>query len=74
MRQKLHPRIVRALEDTGLPYDVTHGSRHIQVRLDGRLVLSVSTCRGNGADHPSRVLMNNVAAVRRAARKIKENG
>ena len=73
-KRRIPPTLLKALDETGLPYDFEMGTRHIKVRLAGVFVGIIpkgktSTSEGMGQ---SFALKNSVAQVRRAAKKIKE--
>lgn len=53
-----------ALEATGLPWAITEGTRHLQVRVDGRLA---GILPKNGRMPDVRELRNTIAQVRRLA-------
>jgi hypothetical protein len=68
---KLDTKIRKALEDTGLPWHVQGGSKHWQVRLQGRLV-GILPRGAHAQTCPPYVTKNFVAHVRRLARELKE--
>ena len=69
--RKLHDRLVAALDDTGLPYTVELGKKHIKVRLDGHLVLVTSRGKKTGDDSSPTQLKNGVAHIRRCVAAIR---
>jgi hypothetical protein len=73
VKKRIPPSALRALEETGLPFDFELGSRHIKVRLCGQFVAIMP--RGSSAKsegHNKRCMMNTVCQIKRAARAIKE--
>jgi hypothetical protein len=66
---RLEDRIIRALDETGLPWKVVNGGVHHRVLLAGRQVLVVS--RGAKSREKPRRTSNGVSAIRRAAKQIR---
>lgn len=64
MGTRLDPRIVDALDATGLPWSVELGSKHRHIRLDGRLVGLIPLGRERGY---GRGTENTIAQIRRVA-------
>lgn len=67
---RLPSHVQKALEETGLPWEVEAKRRHRFVKLCGRIVLTlpIVNYKGQrGSRHPA----NNVATIRRAARELK---
>lgn len=62
---KLDPPIERALEETGLPYEITRGGKHYKIKLSGRLVGVFGI-----AARSARAEKNIVAQIRRAAKEM----
>jgi hypothetical protein len=64
---RLDPRVLRALEDTALPYSLEPGSKHIKMRLGGQFVgvFPMGGYKQNGCG--DRKL---VAQIKRAARAL----
>lgn len=67
---RLPVELQEALERTGLPWGVEEGTKHIKVKLAGRLVGIFP--RGKKQETKRRSLLNTIAQVRNAARQIKE--
>lgn len=67
MPQRLDPDIVTALEETGIDYTVERGTRHVHIRLAGRLVGTVGV-KSRSADR--RAVLNVRAQIRRAAKEM----
>ena len=65
---KLDHKIRVALDDTGLPYDLAAGSRHIKMTLNGKFIGVVSYASRLGA----RDVKNTVARIRKAAKEHDE--
>lgn len=64
------PREVRAeLEATGLPWSLERGSRHLHVRVGGRLAGILPKGRVPCAD---RATQNIISQIRRVARQLKQ--
>lgn len=60
--------IKQELENTGLPWDIERGSRHLKLKLSGHLV---GILPGDGRSAmEGRALKNVVSQIRRAARKL----
>jgi len=69
---KLPPEIVKVLDSTGLPWTAELGSRHLKLRLQGRLVGVLPKDGGRRtADTAPRAARNIAAQIRRAAREIR---
>lgn len=64
-------RIVQALDATGLPWAITKGKRHRQVRLCGRLV-GVLPHKGVNGDADQHAQKNVIGQIRRAAQEMKD--
>ena len=67
---KLHAKIREALEETGLPWDIELGSRHLKIKVSGRLAGILP--KGKLQTNHSRSLLNTVSQIRNVAREIKE--
>lgn len=65
MRLKLDPKIKRLLNDAGLPWEIDLTTKHYQLRIAGRLVVTLPQNYSSG---PKRTQMNAVCAVRRFLR------
>lgn len=66
----IDPAIKKALDETGLPYEIERGSKHRKIRLAGRLVGILShSSYGTGQ---SRAIKNTVAQIRRIASEVGE--
>lgn len=61
-------RVVKALEETGLPWGVEQGRGHIKIRLSGHLV-GVMTAGSKPAD--PRAEKNVISQIRRKAEELK---
>lgn len=59
--------IKKALEETGLPWDISPGRRHLHVRLAGKLVGIMP--RGSG-NESGRAVLNLRSQIRRAAKEV----
>lgn len=65
-RKKLIPSTITvALEETGLPYDITVGSKHFKITVNGKL--AAIWPRNGGSDTASRATLNVRSQIRRAA-------
>lgn len=64
--------VKRALDRTGLPWEIKRGSRHKKIVLAG-ILIGILPLKRSTSDVPGRSTLNTVAAIRRAARTIKEN-
>lgn len=62
-------KVREALEATGLPWDITKGKRHRQVRLCGRLV-GVLPHKGVNGDADQHAQKNVIGQIRRAAQEL----
>ena len=62
---RLDPRIKRLLEEVNLEYEVTRSSKHYQLRVGGRLVVTIPQDYSSGG---YRTQVNAVCAVRRFIR------
>ena len=71
MTHKVHPKVREALDATGLPWHIEEGSKHNKVRLNGRFVLILAKGGRTGEDKHPRLLKNDIANVRRAAKELK---
>jgi hypothetical protein len=68
--KRLHPKLLEALDETGLPWDIEVGKKHNKLRVDGRLAVILS--RGKPAEDANfRLIRNDIANIRRLAREIK---
>jgi len=66
---RIAPEIREALESCGKPYDLVRGTRHIKIKVDGRLAgILPHDGLGNSADY--RKMKNIIAQVRRTARGV----
>lgn len=63
-----HP-VMKALYETGLPWQIEHGHGHKKIRLCGRLV-GVMGQNQTGAGH--REIMNVIGQIKRAAKEIRQ--
>ena len=61
---------VRALEETGLPWEIENGKGHAKLRLCGHLVGVVKYSK-NG--HDKRAELNVIGQIRRKAAELKDN-
>lgn len=68
-RCAIHPKLRKALDETGLPWTIELGSRHHHLRLAGRLVCVLPL--GGTTDRDPHATRNTIAQVRRAARAMK---
>lgn len=66
---KLPREIESALEASGLPWELAHGKKHIQVRLAGRFV-GILPKTGKFSDGDRRPTLNIAAQIKRAAREM----
>lgn len=64
--------IQRALEATGLPWEVTMGGRHRKVMLAGRFVAILPSNLRGATRMNYRAERNVIAQIKRAAREHKE--
>lgn len=62
--------VLKALNDTGLPWTITNGKRHKHIRLNGALVGILPL--GNYPERSPNSTKNVVAHIRRAAKEAKE--
>lgn len=69
---KVHHKIIEALDETGLPYEVLAGKKHLKVYLAGEMVQVLSRGKRSGDDSSPRQLKNATAHIRRNARRIRE--
>lgn len=67
-KKRVSKRLRSALDQTGLPWNLEQGAKHIKVRLAGRFVGILPYNGGSQADQ--RADQNVVAQVRRAAREL----
>ena len=67
MADDVLPTIELALTLTGLPWEISQGSRHHKIKLAGRLV---GIAPLNRRDAGPRALKNILAQIRRAAREL----
>ena len=68
MRPKnLTPKILSALEATGLPFSFEPGGRHIKVKLAGRLVMIWPY---NGGHERGDGHLKMIASIKRVARQV----
>jgi hypothetical protein len=69
---RLHPDLVRALNDTGLKWEAVRGAQHIKILIEGRLAgihpLYKVKLSSMGAQ---RAVHNTVSQIRRLAAEIK---
>lgn len=64
------PRELRAeLEATGLPWTLERGSRHLHLRVGGRLAAILPYGTGASVD---RAMRNTIAQIRRTVRQLKQ--
>lgn len=68
---RLPEKVREALEETGLPWDVEAGSRHLKIKVSGRLAGILPRSKFNSSH--SRSLLNTVSQIRNVAREIKES-
>lgn len=61
--------IMKALDETGLPWQVETGKGHKKIRLCGRLVGVMST---NQTGTSSREMMNVICQIKRAAKEMRK--
>ncbi len=64
-------RVVKALEETGLPWDIEQGRGHLKIKLSGHLV-GVMTAGSKPAD--PRAEKNVISQIRRKAAELKDQG
>lgn len=66
--KKINPKILAALEETGLPFTFERGSKHIHVRVSGRLACIWPSSGGHerGDGH-----LKLVAQIKRVAREVR---
>lgn len=62
------PRIIKALEETGAPYAFEPGTRHVQIRVGGRLAGILP--RGSTRHDGKKAILNTIAQIRRAASAV----
>lgn len=66
--KRLPPKVRAALDETGLPWDLQMGSKHLQVRIEGRLVCILP--RGSAlTQENSQNAIGVLCAIRRYARE-----
>jgi len=65
---KLDHKIRDALDDSGLPYDLAAGSRHIKMTLGGKFIGVLSYTSRQG----TRDIKNTIARIRKAAKELNE--
>ena len=70
---KIDDRIKDALEATGLPWSADYGSKHIKVKVAGRLacVLPVGASARRGSINRSQ--LNSISQIKAIARSMKES-
>ena len=66
---RVHPHIIRTLEQCGKPWEVKQGSRHLKIVVDGVLA-GILPKDGMGRSE-GRAQKNLVAQIKRAARGIR---
>lgn len=64
---KPQPEVLAALEQTGLPWELTNGGKHTHIRVGGRLAGILP--RGSGTVD-RRVIKNCVAQIKRKASEV----
>ena len=64
-------RVVKTLEETGLPWGIEQGRGHLKIKLAGHLV-GVMTAGSKPAD--TRAEKNVIAQIRRKAAELKGQG
>lgn len=62
---KVPDRVQKALDETGLPYELENGGIHMKIRLAGRMVGILP--KGNPGGDSRRTELNIVSQIRRAA-------
>jgi hypothetical protein len=65
---KLHPKVRSALDETGLPWELRHGSKHKLIYVDGQM-LAILPHGAGGKSRGSHHLDNLMAALRRFCRE-----
>lgn len=65
MTKRLPPAITKALEATGLPWSIVHGSRHRKIFVAGRFAAIIPT---NKIKERDRATLNVVADIRNTAK------
>jgi len=63
-----NPKIIAALEQTGLPWEIKPGKRHRKVLVAGRVVTILPNYSSGG--EAGRHEQNAIAAIRRGARGL----
>lgn len=66
--KRIPTEIEQALDATGLGWALEKGSRHMKIKLAGRLVGILPHGSGNDANY--RTIKNSVAQIRRAAQEL----
>lgn len=64
-------RVIKVLEETGLPWDIEQGRGHLKIRMSGHLV-GVMTAGSKPAD--PRAEKNVISQIRRKAAELKGQG
>lgn len=62
---------IRALEETGLPFDIESGHGHMKIKLAGHLV---GVMRSNKDGRDPRAEKNVISQIRRKAAELKGQG
>jgi hypothetical protein len=62
------PRVIAMVIQSGLPYEVKRGSKHVKLYIDGRLALCVN---GTKPRDVGRLVLNGITNVRHTIAKIK---
>ena len=72
VKGRLHPDILRVLDETGLCWEVKAGNRHIKLLIQGRLV-GIHPLAGPkvSASGTQRAVYNTISQIRRVAAKIR---
>lgn len=65
---RIQPEVKAALEQTGLPWSLTEGRKHVQIRLNGHLAGIIA--RGSGSVD-GRAMKNCIAQIRRKAKEVR---
>jgi hypothetical protein len=71
-KRRIHPRVVQALQATGLPYEFQDGGRHIKIRLAGYFVGILPKGGNSDSFGVTRAVNNSVTQIRRKARQLSE--
>jgi hypothetical protein len=65
-----HPEVYKALEKTGLPWEIKSGRRHWRIVLSGRQVGVLSYGKQSKQSRDESGKKNLIAQIRRAARDV----